>query len=172
MSRFQAYIAEAFEAIWRNRTRSLLTMLGMIIGTSSIIAVLGISKAASGGITGTLNSFGDQGISIGVDPQQDDPNSAQIQYRDIRFIQESVGSKLRHMEPSYARNMTLRANRIKYATFGASGSLRAARALNVTSGTRDGPSVNRTSARTAESRRAIVVGESFLPRRDRPRSAV
>jgi putative ABC transport system permease protein len=122
VSRLSAYIAEAFEAIWRNRTRSILTMLGMIIGTSSIIAVLGISKAASGGITGTLNSFGDQGISIGVDPQQDDPNSAQIQYRDIRFIQESVGSKLRHMEPSYARNMTLRANRIKYATFGASGS--------------------------------------------------
>ncbi|MFN2459261.1 MAG: ABC transporter permease [Candidatus Velthaea sp.] len=122
MSRLSAYIAEAFEAIWRNRTRSILTMLGMIIGTSSIIAVLGISKAASGGITGTLNSFGDQGISIGVDPQQDDPNDAAIQFRDVRIVQESVGAKLLHIEPSYQRNMTLRANGIKYATFGASGS--------------------------------------------------
>src|SRR5947209_20135763 len=52
VTRFLAYAGEAFTAIWRNRTRSLLTMLGMIIGTSSIIAVLGISRAASAGIAG------------------------------------------------------------------------------------------------------------------------
>ncbi|HZX67775.1 MAG TPA: ABC transporter permease, partial [Candidatus Elarobacter sp.] len=88
LNRIRDYVSEASAAIWRNRTRSLLTMLGMIIGTSSIIAVLGISRAASGGITGTLNAFGDQGISIQVDPNQDDPQSAQIQYRDVRTIQE------------------------------------------------------------------------------------
>jgi putative ABC transport system permease protein len=76
VSRLLPYLVEAFEAIWRNRTRSLLTMLGMIIGTSSIIAVLGISKAASGGINATLNSFGDQGISISPDPNQDDPHAS------------------------------------------------------------------------------------------------
>ncbi|GAC1405552.1 MAG: ABC transporter permease [Candidatus Velthaea sp.] len=122
MSRFLAYVAEAFEAIWRNRTRSILTMLGMIIGTSSIIAVLGISKAASGGITGTLNSFGNPGISISVDPQQDDPNNAQIQYRDVRIIEEALGPKLKHIEPAYQRNFTVRASGIKYTTFAASGS--------------------------------------------------
>jgi putative ABC transport system permease protein len=122
VSRFQAYIAEAFEAIWRNRTRSLLTMLGMIIGTSSIIAVLGTSKAASGGITATLNSLGDPGISINVDPQQDDPSNAQIQYRDVRIIADATGGKLEHIEPNYAKNITLRANGVKYTTFGASAS--------------------------------------------------
>ena len=110
LTRTRDYLAEAFTAIWRNRTRSILTMLGMIIGTSSIIAVLGISRAASGGITGTLNSFGDQGISIQVDPNQDDPQSAQIQYRDVRTIQESAGALLEHIEPSYQRNMRMRAN--------------------------------------------------------------
>ncbi|GAC1596060.1 MAG: ABC transporter permease [Candidatus Velthaea sp.] len=122
MSRLLAYLAEAFEAIWRNRTRSILTMLGMVIGTSSIIAVLGISKAASGGITGTLNSFGDAGISISIDPQQDDPNNAQIQYRDVRIVQEALGDKLKHIEPGYQKNMQIRANGIKYTTFAASGS--------------------------------------------------
>ena len=53
LRRLKDYLGEAFAAIWRNRTRSILTMLGMVIGTSSIIAVLGISSAASGGITGT-----------------------------------------------------------------------------------------------------------------------
>ena len=45
----------------------------MIIGTASVIAVLGVGKAASGGIAGTLDSFGDPGIIVQVDLQQDDP---------------------------------------------------------------------------------------------------
>ncbi len=122
MTRLGAYLEEAFAAIWRNRTRSLLTMLGMIIGTSSIIAVLGISRAASGGITGTLNSFGDQGISISVDPNQDDPAAAQMQYRDVRTIRAELGPLLEHVEPSYQRNLTLRANGVTTTTIAASGS--------------------------------------------------
>jgi putative ABC transport system permease protein len=122
LTRLNDYVAEAFSAIWRNRTRSLLTMLGMIIGTSSIIAVLGISRAASGGITGTLNSFGDQGISIAVDPNQDDPQAAALQYRDVRTLQADVGSRLEHIEPSYQRNLTMRANGVTTTTFAVSGS--------------------------------------------------
>lgn len=136
MSRLFAYTALALEAIWRNRTRSILTMLGMIIGTASIITVLGISKAASGGITGTLDSFGNAGISISIDPQQDDPNNAQIQYRDVRIIQEAVGAKLMHIEPSYQRNYTLRANGVKYTTFAASGSEYHADSLTLAAGRR------------------------------------
>jgi len=82
VTRILAYVQEAAEAIWRNRVRSFLTVLGMIIGTASIIGVLGMSRAASGGITATLGSFGDPGVIIAVDPNQDDPTSAQIQYRD------------------------------------------------------------------------------------------
>jgi putative ABC transport system permease protein len=110
LRRLGDYLGEAFGAIWRNRMRSILTMLGMIIGTSSIIGVLGISRAASGGITGTLNSFGDQGLSISVDPNQDDPESAAIQYRDARAIEDGAGSLLAHVEPSYQRNMQMRAS--------------------------------------------------------------
>ena len=106
MRRLLDYSAEAFAAIWRNRLRSMLTMLGMIIGTASIIAVLGISSAASGGITGTLNSFGDQGVSISVDPNQDDPQSAAIQYRDSRTLAADLGPLIDHIEPSYQRSLT------------------------------------------------------------------
>ena len=120
MSRLLAYCAEAFSAIWRNRTRSILTMLGMIIGTSSIIAVLGISKAASGGITGTLNSFGDLGISVNVDFSQDNVGAAQIQYRDIRVIANALGPLLAHIEPAYQRNYDLRSGKTKVNAFLAS----------------------------------------------------
>jgi putative ABC transport system permease protein len=118
VSRFWAYAGEALAAIWRNRTRSLLTILGMIIGTSSIIAVLGISKAASGGISGTLDSFGDPGISVSVDPDQNDPQSAAIAYRDARIIGEALRDELKDIEPAYQRQFTIRAGTQTYTTFG------------------------------------------------------
>jgi len=122
VNRLLAYIREAFEAIWRNRVRSALTMLGMIIGTSSIIGVLGVSKAMSGGIAGTLNAFGDAGISVQVDPNQDDPLAAQIQYRDVALIRSALGDKLKHIEPSYQRQYTIRSGSTSYTSFAASGS--------------------------------------------------
>jgi len=134
VSRLGAYVAEAFAAIWRNRTRSILTMLGMIIGTSSIIAVLGISRAASGGITGTLASFGDQGITIAVDPNQDDPRAAAIQYRDVRTIANDVGPLLSYVEPSYTRNYKLRWNGKSTTTFVASASPKSQASLTLREG--------------------------------------
>jgi putative ABC transport system permease protein len=121
VSRLLAYIREAFEAIWRNRVRSGLTMLGMIIGTASIIGVLGVSKAMSGGIASQLDAFGDQGISINVDPNQNDALAAAIQYRDINIIRNSVGAKLKHIEPSYQRFYSIRAGKISYGSFTVSG---------------------------------------------------
>jgi putative ABC transport system permease protein len=122
VSKLIGFLPEAFAAIWRNRTRSILTMLGMIIGTASIIAVLGISRAAAGGITGTLNSFGDQGISINVDPNGDDPRSAAIQYRDARIVASDLGPLLEHVEPAYQRTYTLRAGAVTTTTTVVSGS--------------------------------------------------
>ena len=117
MNRLLAYAGEAFEAIWRNRVRSLLTILGMIIGTASIIAVLGTSRAAQGGIKATLGQFGDTGIFIAVDPQSDDPNAAQIQYRDVREVQASNPQTVLHAFPVYQRSYHLRANGVGYDTF-------------------------------------------------------
>jgi putative ABC transport system permease protein len=136
VTRLSAYLAEAFSAIWRNRTRSILTMLGMIIGTSSIIAVLGVSKAASGGITATLASLGDPGITIGVDPNQDDPRAAAIQYRDVRTIESDAGSLISHIEPVYTRSFKLRWNGKTTTTFVASATPRSQASLEVREGRR------------------------------------
>jgi len=122
VTRVLAYLQEAFAAIWRNRTRSILTLLGMIIGTSSIITVLGISHAASGGIGSTLNSFGDQGISIAPDPGQDDPRAAAIQYRDVRAVADATPGLIDEVEPNYVRNLTLRSNGVTVTTFVGEGS--------------------------------------------------
>jgi putative ABC transport system permease protein len=116
VSRLAAYVAEAFEALWRNRTRSLLTMLGMIIGTSSIIAVLGLSRAASGGIKATIDSFGSAGLVISVDNQQDDISNARIEFRDLPQIAAATSDTVQYLVPDLNATYNLRANGISYET--------------------------------------------------------
>jgi len=138
VSRILAYAGEAFRSIWLNRTRSILTMLGMIIGTSSVIAVLGISHAASSGINGTLNSLGVQPVQVNADTNQDDPAIAQLQYRDVAAVQDAVQGLVTETEPSYSQMWQVSANRLhQYVTvFSGSGyhrdslSLRAGRRLS------------------------------------------
>ena len=101
VGRLVAYGREALEALWRNRGRSFLTMLGMIVGTSSVIAVLGIGRAASGGITTQLQAFGDPGFIVNVNQQQDDPASAGLQFRDARVVATRNPDVLEHVFPIY-----------------------------------------------------------------------
>ena len=114
MTRYLAYAREALEAIWRNRARSILTMLGMIIGTASVIAVLGLGKAASGGISGTLQSFGDPGFIVSIDPRQDDPNAAAIQYRDVATLLERNPDLFRYVFPNYTRTYHIKSDTVDY----------------------------------------------------------
>jgi putative ABC transport system permease protein len=87
MSRVLAYLAEACRSLWRNRTRSILTMLGMIIGSASIITVFGLSKAATSGIEGTFHSFGTFPIVVQVDMSQTYPERAQLRYTDAARVE-------------------------------------------------------------------------------------
>jgi putative ABC transport system permease protein len=116
VTRFAAYAGEALEAIWRNRTRSLLTMLGMIIGTSSIIAVLGLSRAASGGIKDTIASFGSAGLVISVDNNQDDIRGAAMELRDLPALTAATAGTVAYLEPDLNATYNLRANGISYET--------------------------------------------------------
>lgn len=105
MQRVLEYLPEALESIWRNRTRSILTMLGMIIGIASVIAVLGLSQAASQGLDAQLHSGGNPGIIVQVDPSQDDPANATLYYRDVARTADlasgAVGSAVPFYNPNF-----------------------------------------------------------------------
>jgi putative ABC transport system permease protein len=100
-----AYVEEAVAALWRHRLRSMLTMLGMIIGSASIIAVFGISKAATSGISATFSSFGQWPIVILPDPSQDDPSQAAIQYRDLAAVTAALGYAAASVQPAWNRTL-------------------------------------------------------------------
>ena len=48
----------ALKAIYNNKTRSLLTMLGIIIGIASVIAMLGFGQGTQEQITNEISSMG------------------------------------------------------------------------------------------------------------------
>lgn len=134
MKRLAAYAVEALEEIWRNRMRSLLTIVGMIVGTASIIAVIGTSRAVQAGIAATLGGFTDAGVFVAVDPQADDPNSSRMQYRDARAIVERNPELIQQVYPFYERSYRVNANGIAYDTFVVSGSGDAAQRLPLLGG--------------------------------------
>ncbi len=103
MTRIVAYLGEAVASLWRNKGRSALTMLGMIIGTSSIIAVFGLSKGATSGIEGTLNSFGTFPITVQVDTSQDYPDRATLRYSDAARVAADLGDRVHEVQPSWTR---------------------------------------------------------------------
>ncbi|HEU5480694.1 MAG TPA: ABC transporter permease, partial [Candidatus Tumulicola sp.] len=98
-----SYFEEAAAALWRNRVRSILTMLGMIIGSASIIAVFGISRAATSGITATFASFGQLPVFVAPDPSQDDPARAALHYRDAAAVAEALGDQAAAVYPNWQR---------------------------------------------------------------------
>jgi putative ABC transport system permease protein len=59
--------ATAFDSIYANKMRSVLTMLGVIIGVAAVIALMSIGNGISEDITGQLSSIGTNLIVISTD---------------------------------------------------------------------------------------------------------
>ena len=78
-------------------------MLGMTIGSASIIAVFGISRAATNGITATFASFGELPIFVTADSSQDDPARAAFHYRDVATVSAALGDRAVAAYPLWQR---------------------------------------------------------------------
>ena len=59
-------IEMAFASLKSNKMRALLTMLGIIIGIASVIAIMTVGGSLSGSITNSLTSFGITNITVSV----------------------------------------------------------------------------------------------------------
>src|SRR5215468_1054445 len=61
---WETILREVFKALARNRVRSLLTMLGIIMGVGSFICVVGVGKAGSSRVEDQLSKVGDNLIWV------------------------------------------------------------------------------------------------------------
>jgi putative ABC transport system permease protein len=69
----------AFASLLANKMRSLLTMLGVIIGVASVVALLSLGSGASAAITGQVQAIGTNVLSIRPgSPDNDGPGQGNI----------------------------------------------------------------------------------------------
>ncbi|MGB0065714.1 MAG: ABC transporter permease [Terracidiphilus sp.] len=59
----------ALESLWANKLRSILTLLGVIIGVASVIMVVTLTNGAKQFVTSKVNTYGASVITIGKMPQ-------------------------------------------------------------------------------------------------------
>ncbi len=102
MTRLLEYVAEAFDALMRNKTRTILTMLGMLIGVAAVLSVYGLSEGAAAAINANVNSSDNPSLTIAPDPQQANPAIAQLNYRDYRVVEDAEAGITTRITPYYA----------------------------------------------------------------------
>ena len=59
-------LAMALESIWHNKVRSLLTMLGIIIGVAAVIILVSVTDGITGMITDIFEEFGTNTIQVSI----------------------------------------------------------------------------------------------------------
>src|SRR5262249_58620771 len=64
MHRFYRILRTAFRALRRNKMRSALTTLGIIIGVAAVIAMTEIGQGSSGAIQKTIQSMGANNLLV------------------------------------------------------------------------------------------------------------
>jgi putative ABC transport system permease protein len=103
---FLLNIKEALQSLNANKTRSLLTILGIVIGVASVIALLSIGEGAGSTITGEIESIGTNVIYIlGGNSDEDVTNPKELTLRDAEALAASGrASEVVYVAPVFTRN--------------------------------------------------------------------
>ena len=113
-------LKEAMQSLSSNKMRSLLTILGIVIGVASVIALLSIGESAGDSITGEIESIGTNVIYIlkGND-EEDVSNPEDLTLRDA----EALASSARTTKIAYVAPVVSGASEISYSDVGVESSI-------------------------------------------------
>lgn len=84
------YFIEALQVLNANRTRSALTMLGLVVGVMAVIAIQVLGAGLSGAVNGVFNSINDKSFIIFPNLRQGDFTKARIKYTDIQIAKAAI----------------------------------------------------------------------------------
>lgn len=104
MSQFIEYLKIAVMNIRSNKGRSFLTMLGIIIGISSVIMIISIGNGVKAGINGELNDMAGGQVAIYTDNSH---NAEPVYFTDDDF--DAIQNKVSHVKgvtPMYSMYAT------------------------------------------------------------------
>ncbi len=101
----------SFDSLFANKTRSFLTMLGVIIGVASVVALLSLGNGAQASITGQVQSIGTNLIFVmpgNVNPRQPGATFAALNLtmEDFQAI-SSLGLPLNGLSPQFNGNANI-----------------------------------------------------------------
>lgn len=115
-SGFREALAMAWRAMAANKMRTLLTMLGIIIGIASVVSIVVVGDAAKQLVLADIRSIGTNTIDVypGKDFGDDDPQFQQVlKYDDLLAIQKQPW--VSSATPAVSKNVRLRAGNIDVA---------------------------------------------------------
>ncbi|MGP3593185.1 macrolide ABC transporter ATP-binding protein/permease MacB [Vagococcus sp. WN89Y] len=116
VSRFHEALNMAWRAMAANKMRTLLTMLGIIIGIASVVSIVVVGDAAKQLVLADIRSIGTNTIDVypGKDFGDDDPQYQQaLKYDDLLAIQKQPW--VLSATPSVSQNLRLRYGNIDVA---------------------------------------------------------
>jgi putative ABC transport system permease protein len=101
----------ALRALAANKLRSILTMLGIIIGVASVVALMAIGNGATADITAQVQGIGSNLITVTpgrlqVGPNQGGGQSAALYYADYEVLAKTV-KDVSGVAPAYQYNATV-----------------------------------------------------------------
>ncbi len=88
--RLSQYFAEAFAVLLANRVRSILTILGLIIGVTAVIAIQVLGAGMAGAVSGLLGGISDRTFFVAPNQQQADFTRAAIRLGDLQRAKDEV----------------------------------------------------------------------------------
>jgi len=98
----------ALRALRANKLRSLLTILGIVIGVATVVALLSIGKGATASITSQIQSNGSNLLTISPGRQQrgmavsgQSRQASYLYYSDYQLLQRSLSTNITAIVPSY-----------------------------------------------------------------------
>ena len=97
----------ALSAIWSNRMRSLLTMLGLIIGISSVVTIVSIGNGTQDAMLENFESLGINLISISEDRHSTLTPSEKLTATDMDLTRLSFEEEAETITPKLSKNVTL-----------------------------------------------------------------
>lgn len=88
----------SISSLLANKLRSILTMLGIIIGISSVITIVTIGDSLASSITGEVSGFGARNISVYLDQKsnhiEDADNENKEKYDEVEYVEPTEKDNL------------------------------------------------------------------------------
>jgi putative ABC transport system permease protein len=98
----------ALRALRANKLRSILTMLGIVIGVATVVALLSIGKGATASITNSIQSSGSNLLTVSPGRAQFGPagegasrQQSHLYYADYELLQKTLTDNVTAIAPSY-----------------------------------------------------------------------